>query len=995
MTPNPTSTRPFRFPASLAALASRLAAACLCLSPLAAQTVAPAPAPAPAPVSTDPRGRTEELVELSPFTVISDGSDSYTALNTNSVTRFRAELAKLPVTADVFTERFMEDIAALSIEEMVIEYGTGTGVGGANPSGSAEANRPGDKAANVNIKIRGLDSGQMRVNSFGAGGIDDTFAVERVDVVRGPQSLLNGGVGGGGVTNSITKRARFNSNLARAQFRTDDNGSIRGVLDYGWGNRRFAVRLAAMNEDQKYSRFLLATRSEGYYGQIALLATRDTTVRFEASMKKSDTINSSTGITLNAPARTAGGVTTPADPRNGQRLRLLVAQGTASDIMGGVLNWDNVDSFRGAYFGQDRDNIRYEGSVEHKFGRWGTLELAAMYDLSSMDRAETNDFTNLTAPLRNNNPHNAYAIGFTPANTHESFTRRGYRANFATEFELFNGRARTQAVVGTQYETVYNRRRQQTYFLADASGNIVVNQALINNNNIGRTIIPVQWFALTDGPQTTLPFPRRASSLTVPVAAGGTATYVLAERIFLDQVPPAPNNPLGARGTGSFWDQYNYTDSYFGAFTTDWFDDRFTSLLGYRVSNVENKRYERADSKRSINSPASMNVGVNFKLNDWLRPYYGYSNAYNPPDIVQFGPDGEVTRTSKSLGHELGVKFTPPSGWFSGSLSVYSVDSEDEQVSIPTDVRQDINPPGINGERQPTQNWINVTRASKGAELILTAKPTKNWDSRFTLSYTDGTVGENKTYPIFYNDEFNTDGRGGVTYSDGTPLLVAVDPSQQNNANAPRTQLTVAMMNNASSPYFAVLDPDSGRITNAAALRLNTSNAAGATVGTGRNGLPISAHQLNFTDPNGNKGSLIVAQQGEPTSGYAQYSANLSNSYRVSSGFLRGLTIGGTALYRAGDRTYAYTQVLRNAAGVASGTERRMFALDDSIRVNAVISYRRKFAKRMEWTTQVNVNNLFNTYDISVLPNENTGEARTARYTSEPRTWVWTNTFSF
>jgi outer membrane receptor protein involved in Fe transport len=115
----------------------------------------------------------------------------------------------------------------------------------------------------------------------------------------------------------------------------------------------------------------------------------------------------------------------------------------------------------------------------------------------------------------------------------------------------------------------------------------------------------------------------------------------------------------------------------------------------------------------------------------------------------------------------------------------------------------------------------------------------------------------------------------------------------------------------------------------------------------------------------------------------------------VSSGFLRGLTIGGTALYRAGDRTYAYTQVLRNAAGVASGTERRMFALDDSIRVNAVISYRRKFAKRMEWTTQVNVNNLFNTYDISVLPNENTGEARTARYTSEPRTWVWTNTFSF
>ena len=87
------------------------------------------------PTATDASATAAEVVELSPFAVLADGNDSYTALNTNSVTRFRAELAKLPVTADVFTEKFMEDIAALSIEEMVIEYGTGTGVGGANPSG--------------------------------------------------------------------------------------------------------------------------------------------------------------------------------------------------------------------------------------------------------------------------------------------------------------------------------------------------------------------------------------------------------------------------------------------------------------------------------------------------------------------------------------------------------------------------------------------------------------------------------------------------------------------------------------------------------------------------------------------------------------------------------------------------------------------------------------------------------------------------------------------
>jgi hypothetical protein len=362
---------------------------------------------------------------------------------------------------------------------------------------------------------------------------------------------------------------------------------------------------------------------------------------------------------------------------------------------------------------------------------------------------------------------------------------------------------------------------------------------------------------------------------------------------------------------------------------------------------------------------------------------------------VQFGPHGEVTKTSKSIGHELGVKFDPRSGLFSGSISVYSVKSEDEQVSIPSDLRTDINPSGINGAFSPSQNWINIDRESKGADLMLTASPTRGWRSRLTLSYTNGKVGESQKFGIFYNDEFHTDGRGGVTYGDGTPLLVTVDPTQNNNANAPRQQLTIAMMNNPTSGYFAVLDPDSGRITNATALRLTTTSASGATVGTGRLGLPISAHQLAFTDPNNLKGFITVAQGGEPTAGYAQYSANFTNNYAFSEGRLKGVMIGGTAFFRARDRTYAYTQVFRNAAGVVTSSERRMFSLPDALRFNAVLSYKRKINRRLDWSTQVNINNLFNTYDVVIMPNGNTGDPRTARFTTEPRAYVWSNSFSF
>ncbi len=965
----------------------------LALAQAAPVRPASTPTSTPATTSSDSTATksAEEVVALSPFAVVASGTDSYSALNTNSVTRFSAELSKLPVSADVFTESFLDDIAATSLEEMVVNYGTGTGVGGANPEGTAESNRPGDRASNVNVKIRGLDAGQMRINSFGAGGIDDAFSTERVDVVRGPQSLLNGGVGGGGVVNAISKQARFNSRLTRLQFRTDDNGSLRGVVDYGLGGQRLALRLSGMMEDQRTSRLFFGAKSRGVHAQVAVQATKTTTVRVETSRKLSETVQSNNGTTLSMPAATVNGVRLNADPRNGARLRLLVAQGQAGDIMGGRLHWDNVDSLRTAYYGAKRENTHYETSLEQKVGRFGTVQLATMYDVSGMDRGEPNAYTNLVAPLRNNNPFNEWAIGFQPGNTHESFTRRGYRANFAGEFALFGGLARNQVLLGATYETVYNKRRSQFYYLADASGKAVVNPAQINNTNIGRTPMPVQWFAFANGPLEYLSFGRRDQT----IKGQDGLTYVYGERVETGALPQTRTNPLGVRGTGSFWDQRGYTDSYYAAAQTDWFGDRFTTLAGYRTNNVENKRYEIGDAKRSQKSPGSLNLGANYRLNRFLRPYYGYSNAFNPPDIVQFGPHGEVAQTAHSIGHEFGLKFDPKSGFFSGSVGVFTVKSKDEQVSIATDLRDDINPPGINGAYSPTQNWINVDRESKGAELILTAQPVRNWRARFSLAFTDGKVGESKKYAIFYNDEFNTDGRGGVTYGDGTPLLVTVDPAQQANPAAPRQQLTVAMMNNPASPYFAVLDPDSGRITNATALRLTTTSATGAPVGTGRRGLPLSAHQLRFTDPNGNGGSIVVSQEGEPTSGYAKYSANFTNSYSFTEGRLKGLTLGGTIFLRMQDRTYPYTQVFRDAAGVVTRSERRMFSAPDYVRANAMLAYRFKFARRYEWSTQVNIENLFNQYQVQILPNGSTGDARTARFTAEPRGFVWTNSVSF
>src|SRR4030095_8003772 len=97
------------------------------------------------------------------------------------------------------------------------------------------------------------------------------------------------------------------------------------------------------------------------------------------------------------------------------------------------------------------------------------------------------------------------------------------------------------------------------------------------------------------------------------------------------------------------------------------------------------------------------------------------------------------------------------------------------------------------------------------------------------------------------------------------PVCVPHDPR---NPTSPQTTLSLAMMRDRSSAYFATLDPESGQILNAQTLGLRT-----AGVGTNETGLPITEHQLGFVSPSG--GSIVVKKAGEKTVNYAERSYSL------------------------------------------------------------------------------------------------------------------------
>jgi outer membrane receptor protein involved in Fe transport len=1030
-------------------LAAMLAASMSSPQLLAQTAPAPAPAPAttptppPAPATTPASAADEEIIELSPFTITADQSNSYTALNTTSVTRFRSELAKLPVSADVFTETFIDDVAATSIDQLIVDYGTGTGIGGNDAAGEADRSRAGDRGGNITVKIRGLDAGGTRINSFGEGSINDAFNTERVDLIRGPQSLLNGGVGAGGVVNVTTKQARFNSDVRRLRYRIDDNGSQRAELDYGYGSRNIAIRTALMSESLRYSRVGLMRRAQGAYTQMAFAVTPNLTLRLEAThlfRKNSDARRDpelgEPSVTANA---TLGVVAANSGPNDNTDLRVLIADGRINTIYGGALswlNWDNVDSLYTGYLGNETNAARYEGTLEYKTGTWGAIQLAAVYDRSVAENSTIGSVTDLNAPNRQTEGTGTarryilpgeFVIGFRPESNTDFWARQGMRANMALDFELFNGKAKNQVLIGAQYETTHNKRIGQRYFEVDpATGNLITSGGA--PEDLFRVLIPVQYFAVRGEAPVVLPFGRLANQIQT---ADGKI-YRRADFGFPGGQERTPVNPLGwagngqigpsgttQGGTGGFWDQYSYNDSYYIAASTEWFDGMFGTLAGFRTGSVENKRFQQnhpgGRPRRSTSDTNSINLGVNYRLTNTIRPYYGYSNAYLPPGILQFGPDGEIALSSESEGHEFGIKFDPKDSIYSGSLAYFMTDSENEQGR--TSLRGYINPgstptSSLNGEATPTDNWINLGRKSEGVELRLVANPTKNWRSVLSAAMTDGTVTQTKKYPVRYNDQFHTkpDGSGIVqrVSIDDPNLRSDMDTGTTFGAPVP---LTIALMRQpqvlntstglmVTNPFYYSPDPANPGFINAAGRNLLTryynstggqeSTTANTTsryrAATGINGLPFSDNQFGLP---GNR-EILVAQNGDDTSGYAKYSATFTNNYDFTSGFLNGFSVGGTVFYKSENRQYIYT-VFDNAGNQT----RQMFFTPDSLLFDLVLKYTKRLGKRYTWTSQINIANVFDDYDVEFLPNEINGRLERARYTNEPRTWVWTNTFSF
>jgi len=200
----------------------------------------------------------EDIFVLSPFEVTTDSDQGYQATETLAGSRIKTDLKDVASSISVVTSQFMQDTGAKDNESLLV-YATNTEVGGiygnyggfGNNTGISEVQsllRP-----NENTRVRGLDSADNTANYFITSVPWDGYNVDRVDLQRGPNSILFGVGSPAGIINTTTIVANF-ENGGKLEQRIGSFGSTRYVLDYNQVLVQdvLAVRAALLKDQSKY-----------------------------------------------------------------------------------------------------------------------------------------------------------------------------------------------------------------------------------------------------------------------------------------------------------------------------------------------------------------------------------------------------------------------------------------------------------------------------------------------------------------------------------------------------------------------------------------------------------------------------------------------------------------------------------------------------------------------------------------------------------------------
>lgn len=220
-------------------------------------TTPPAPTPVPGvpvplqtpqqnptqPSTPTPATQTPQSEEEIEIVATGERQTGYRVPDATTATRTDTPLRDIPQSVQVIPQRVLEDQQVIRLEEALQNVSSVTFSGASEGQG-------------LNISIRGfnnapiLQDGFRQYGLFGSQTVPDIANLERIEVLKGPASILFGEIQPGGVINAVTKRPLANP-FYEAEFQVGNRNLFQPRLDFSGPlteDGKFLYRLNALYE---------------------------------------------------------------------------------------------------------------------------------------------------------------------------------------------------------------------------------------------------------------------------------------------------------------------------------------------------------------------------------------------------------------------------------------------------------------------------------------------------------------------------------------------------------------------------------------------------------------------------------------------------------------------------------------------------------------------------------------------------------------------------
>ena len=192
----------------------------------------------------------EEIFLLQDFEVSAEQDRGYYSANSLGGTRTNQLIKDTPMTISVVNQELLGDMNLTEIDSLADVV--------------ASAQSEGESFSNRLIRFRGLLTRFQLFEFMPRQGPQNSYNVERVEVIRGANSLVYGQAAPGGKANFIGKKALFSNDFNKFEAEGGTNELYRAAVDRNLQiNDQWAVRLMATHQQKEFSQDYKSNRFDG------------------------------------------------------------------------------------------------------------------------------------------------------------------------------------------------------------------------------------------------------------------------------------------------------------------------------------------------------------------------------------------------------------------------------------------------------------------------------------------------------------------------------------------------------------------------------------------------------------------------------------------------------------------------------------------------------------------------------------------------------------